>query len=102
MGYETVENGLVLVDGLGRFFCPHFAGPWSGGPRESHPPGSHRTERDSSLPSLRSCHSDHQKHGVHAQWAKSLGCRLVIRRQHRWAALNDRNRLYFLRIQRIR
>lgn len=48
--------------------------PRVGWPEGVSPPGSHRTERDS-LPSLRSCHSDHQKHGVHAQWAKSLGCR---------------------------
>ncbi|GAA2448967.1 SUKH-3 domain-containing protein [Streptomyces macrosporus] len=28
VGYETVENGLVLVDELGRFFYLHFTGPY--------------------------------------------------------------------------
>ncbi|WP_051718044.1 SUKH-3 domain-containing protein [Streptomyces megasporus] len=27
VGYETVENGLVLADGLGRFFYLHHTGP---------------------------------------------------------------------------
>ncbi|PWU50081.1 carbonate dehydratase [Micromonospora sp. S4605] len=71
---------------------------WPGG---ISPPGSHRTVRNS-LPLHGSCHPDHQKRGVHAQWAKSLGYWRVMRCQHCWAFLNGRSRLYFLRIQRTR
>lgn len=28
VGYETVENGLVLIDEIGRFFYLHFTGPY--------------------------------------------------------------------------
>ena len=73
-------------------------GEWPGG---IAPPGSHRSRRDS-LPSPGSCHLDHQIAATHAQWAKSRGCWLVMRRQQARAALKGRSRRWFRRSQRIR
>lgn len=52
-----------------------------GSPGGVSPPGSHRTVREP-LGSHGSCHPGHQALGVTAQWAKSLGCWVVMRCQH--------------------
>ena len=51
---------------------------------------------------LRQPGGQHQDCGTHTQWAKSRGYWLVIRSQNALAFLWVCNRLYFLRIQRIK
>jgi hypothetical protein len=74
---------------------------WVGWPEGVAPSGSRRSRRDN-LSSPGSCHPDHQELCSHAQWAKSLGYWLVMRCQQSAALRMVRNRLYFLRIQRLR
>ena len=72
-----------------------------GWPEGVAPSGSRRSRRDN-LSSPGSCHPDHQEPCAHAQWAKSRGYWRVMRCQQAAAFFMVRNRLYFLRVHRIR
>jgi hypothetical protein len=89
-------GGLLVVGQLGHLRYGHV-----GWPEGVSPSGSRRSRRDN-LSSPGSCHPDHQEPCTHAQWAKSLGYWRVMRCQHAAAFVVVRNRLYFLRIHRIR